>query len=96
MSAVTWTLAEAAAWLDPPVTEEQLRELVRALRIEPAAPSGAPGQRGRGRPPSRYGAVEIMFLHAAVAPWLWRNAQRDDRRNDAGLSAAAAAVTGAR
>jgi hypothetical protein len=62
-----FTLAEAAAILDPPISERQLRAIVAALRLEPC------GQRrdGRsGRPAARYPAAELMRLHAALAPWL--------------------------
>jgi hypothetical protein len=64
---VTLTLAEAAQVLDPPMTEQQLREIIRALRWEPE------GYRRTGRPGHPwpvYDAREIMKLHAALAPWL--------------------------
>jgi hypothetical protein len=60
------TLAEAAAWLDPPVTQDQLAELVHALRIQPA---GKRPQR-RGRPAHAYDAGELMELHSRIRPWL--------------------------
>jgi hypothetical protein len=69
-AAVTLTLAEAAAVLDPPISERQLRAIVGALRWQPL------GQRrdGRpGRPAARYDAGEILKLHAALAPWLAGN-----------------------
>ena len=69
--AVTWTLAEAASWLDPPVTEDQLRRLVVTLGIRPVRQPAPPGGwRHAGRPAKRYSAVEIMHLHSAVTPWL--------------------------
>ena len=68
--AVDWTLAEAASWLDPPITEDQLRAIVNALGIKPVTAPPAKVVRSAGRPPRRYAAVEIMSLHAAVAPWL--------------------------
>lgn len=71
--AVDWTLAEAAAWLNPPVTEAQLKELVHALGIRPVESAAhAVARSAPGRPARRYSAVEIMSLHAAVAPWLMR------------------------
>lgn len=70
--AVDWTLAEAASWLDPPITEDQLRAVVNALGIKPVTPAPARVVRSAGRPARRYAAVEIMSLHAALAPWLPR------------------------
>jgi hypothetical protein len=65
-TAVTLTLAEAVAVLDPPMTEQQLRAIVTALGWEPA------GQRhtGRaGRPAAAYDATRLMGLHAALSPF---------------------------
>jgi hypothetical protein len=62
------TLAEAAAWLDPPVTQDQLAEIVHALRIRPAGKRPS----GRGRPARAYDAGELMLLHTAIRPWLLR------------------------
>jgi len=65
-AAVTLTLAEAAPLLDPPMTEQQLQAIVRALGWHPD------GHRytGRaGRPTARYDATRLMQLHAAVAPF---------------------------
>jgi len=64
---VTLTLSEAAAMLDPPMTERQLRAIVAALHWQPS------GQRrdGRpGRPAARYDAADLMRLHDALTPWL--------------------------
>jgi hypothetical protein len=81
--AVDWTLAEAAGWLHPAVSEDQLRELVHALRIAPVPAARAP--RGQaGRPARRYLAVEIMSLHAAVAPWLIRSSPPAPEDEEAG------------
>lgn len=67
-AAVSLTLAEAATILDPPITEQQLRTIIRALRI---TPSGwrHPGS-GRGHPIAAYPADQIFRLHAALSPWL--------------------------
>jgi hypothetical protein len=64
---ITLTIDEAAAWLDPPIGAAQLKAIVIALRIRPAASrhAGAPG-----RPANAYDAAELMRLHAAIAPWL--------------------------
>lgn len=63
---VALTLAEAATLLDPPMTERQLRAIVRALRWQPA------GWRhnGHGHPYATYQAADIMRLHAALLPFL--------------------------
>lgn len=64
---VALTLAEAAQVLDPPVTEKQLRDIISALRWEPA------GWRHNGRPghpTATFPAARLMKLHAALAPFL--------------------------
>ena len=66
-TAVTLTLSEAAAVLDPPMTEQQLRQIVSALGWKPA---GNRHTGKRGRPWPVYDAEEILKLHAAIAPWL--------------------------
>ena len=63
----TWTLAEAAQVLDPPITEQRLRHLVTALRVQPA---GTRRQHARGRPTDTYHAADLMRLHAAITLWL--------------------------
>jgi hypothetical protein len=67
-AAVSLTLAEAATILNPPITEQQLRTIIRALRITPAG-WRHPGS-GRGHPIAAYPAAEIFRLHAALSPWL--------------------------
>ena len=61
------TLAEAATLLHPPMTERQLRMIIRALGWQPAGirRSDRPGRRTR-----TYQAAEIMRLHQALTPWL--------------------------
>jgi 2-keto-3-deoxy-L-rhamnonate aldolase RhmA len=67
---VTLTLAEAAQVLDPPMTEQQLRAIVRALRWEP---EGYRHTGRAGRPGARYDAGKILKLHAALVPFLGNN-----------------------
>lgn len=58
-----WTLEEAAALLDPPITVDELRALTIAARTQPA------GQRRtgrRGRPVTVYDPADLMRAHAAV------------------------------
>jgi hypothetical protein len=63
---VTLTLAEAAAILDPPMTERQLRAIVTALRWQPCEYR----RTGRaGRPAPAYDAAMLLRLGAALAPF---------------------------
>lgn len=58
-----WTIEEAAALLDPPITTEELRALVTAARTHPR------GQRRtgrRGRPHFTYDPADLMRAHAAI------------------------------
>lgn len=64
------TLAEAAALLEPPVTEYQLRHIIRQL--PGITPAGVRRAGHIGRPEHTYDAGEIMRLHAALTPWLTR------------------------
>lgn len=64
--AVTLTLAEAAAVLDPPITETQLRAIVSALRWQP---DGYRHTGRAGRPAPAYNATRLMELHAALVPF---------------------------
>jgi len=66
VQAVTLTLAEAAAILEPPVTERQLRAIITALAWQP---SGHQHTGRSGRPAARYDATRLMLLHAALAPF---------------------------
>jgi hypothetical protein len=67
---VTLTLAEAAQVLDPPMTEQQLRLMVRVLGWQPCGEraNGHPGRSGRQK--ATYDAAEILRLHAALVPFL--------------------------
>ena len=69
-TAVTLTLSEAAAALNPPVTEQQLRQIVSALRWKPA---GNRHTGKRGRPWPVYEATRLLELHAALVPFLADN-----------------------
>lgn len=64
---VALTIAEATAILNPPVTERQLRAIIRALHIPPA---GTRRNGHIGHPQHTYDAGEILRLHAALTPWL--------------------------
>jgi len=66
-AAVTLTLAEAAALLEPPLTEAQLRAIIRALGWKPDGhrPSGPSG----GRPAAAYDATRLLKLHEVLAPF---------------------------
>jgi hypothetical protein len=70
VKAVTLTLAEAAMVLDPPVTEQQLRAIVRALGWQAAGVrhGGHPGRPGRQQ--ATFDAADVLRLHAALVPFL--------------------------
>lgn len=61
-----WTLDEAAARLDPPMTTEQVRALIHSAGLQPV------GRRwiGFGRFRFVYDARQVREAHAAVAPLL--------------------------
>ena len=64
---VAFTLGEAAEVLDPPLTEDQLRRIIRALGWKPA------GHRYSGRsghPPATWDMARIQRLHAALLPFI--------------------------
>lgn len=64
---VALTLAEAATLLDPPLTEQQLRMIVKALGWQHTGtrPNGR-----AGHPPLTYDAARLMALHRALLPFL--------------------------
>jgi hypothetical protein len=63
----TWTLAEAAAWLHPPVSYAQLAGIVSNLPgIQPVGKRPSTG----GRPARAYLAADLMDLHASLHRWL--------------------------
>lgn len=68
------TLSEAAKWLDPPMTEEQLRGLVHVARLRPR---GFRRSGGAGRPARTYPMAKLNLLHAAVAPLIHEFSQDD-------------------
>lgn len=64
---VAFTLAEASQVLDPPLSEQQLRMMVRALGWRPA------GKRYTGRgghPVSTWDMARIQRLHIALLPFM--------------------------
>ncbi|HWG64236.1 MAG TPA: hypothetical protein VG253_21310 [Streptosporangiaceae bacterium] len=61
------TIDELASILDPPMTRDQLAELIATLHIQPV---GKRKRVARGRPALTYDAAGLMRLHAAIAPWL--------------------------
>ena len=60
-------MADAVTMLNPPMTDRQLRDILRALTIPPC---GRRWTGGMGRPADLYDWGEITRLHAAVKPWL--------------------------
>jgi len=67
MPVVQLTLQEACAVLDPPMSEPQLRIIIRALAIQP---TGRRHNGQAGRPIDTFEAAELMRLHGALTPWL--------------------------
>jgi hypothetical protein len=67
VQAVALTLAEASQVLDPPMTEQQLALIVRALGWKP---DGWRATGRRGHPWPEYPAADLMRLHAALVPFL--------------------------
>ena len=64
---VAFTLGEAAEVLDPPLTEKQLRAIIRALGWQAA------GHRYTGRgghPFATYDMARIQRLHIALLPFM--------------------------
>lgn len=66
-TSVALTPGEAAMLLNPPLTAAQLREIIRALRWEPA---GRKYTGHAGRPEYTYDWEQIARLHEALLPWL--------------------------
>src|SRR5260370_36451391 len=64
---VAVTVADAVTMLNPPMTDRQLRDILRALTIPPC---GRRWTGGMGRPSDLYDWGEITRLHAAIAPRL--------------------------
>lgn len=62
-----WTLDEAAALLDPPMSVEQLRHLVQAVGLRRV---GTRRTGRRGRPAPTYDSAALLRAHAAIAPLL--------------------------
>ena len=69
-TAVTLTLAEAAMVLDPPLTEQQLRQIITALGWQP---HGVRHTGRAGRPAPAYDATRLLELHAAMVPFIGDN-----------------------
>ena len=64
---LAFTLAEAATILDPPLSERQLRMIIRALGWQP---SGKRYSGRRGHPEATFDAAAIMRLHQALVPFM--------------------------
>lgn len=64
---VAFTLAEAAEVLDPPLSEAQLRAIIKALGWQPAGKRYT-GRDGRPRP--TYDMARIQRLHIALRPFM--------------------------
>lgn len=77
----TWTVEEAVRELDPAMTEDEVRALLVACRIQPEGHR----PRGRGRPAAQYPQDRVLLAHASIAAWLVcspRPAEEPDRRVD--------------
>ncbi|MBA9002025.1 hypothetical protein [Thermomonospora cellulosilytica] len=71
----TWTAEDAARLLDPPMTVDQVRALIKAAGIRPV------GQRRtgrRGRPAETYDPAVLIRAHAALAPLLVETEHADN------------------
>jgi hypothetical protein len=67
MAEIHFTIPEAVTMLNPPMPEAQLREIIRALRWQPA---GLKYTGHVGRPTLTYEWTQITKLHEALLPWL--------------------------
>lgn len=63
----SWTVEDAAALLDPPMSVEQVRALIKSAAIPPA---GKRRTGRRGRPIPIYDSEILLRAHAALAPFL--------------------------
>ena len=59
------TIAELASLLDPPVTLDQVKYLVRVLKLEQ---TGVRKTKQPGRPAPTYNAKIVMQEHEALSP----------------------------
>ena len=59
------TLAEAAEVLEPSMSEDQLRQIITALRWQP---DGVRYTGRAGRPVATYDATRLFKLHTALVP----------------------------
>lgn len=66
--AAEWTVDDAAALLDPPMTVEEVRALIIVVGL-PAAGTRPAGRKG-GRPAKTYRQTDVLKAHAAVASLL--------------------------
>jgi hypothetical protein len=69
-----WTLEDAAAILDPPMSVPELKALIIAARIAPIGRRPRAAGSAGGRPPSIYDPAELAQAHAALAWLLVRSA----------------------
>lgn len=67
MTLAQWTVEDACTLLDPPMTADEVRALIKALRI---TPDGHRRTGRRGRPAETYDAYTLTRAHAAIAPFL--------------------------
>lgn len=64
MTGNLWTINDAAALLDPPMTVDELRHMIRLFHI-PARGRLRPGY-ATGRPPNLFAARDLLDAHALV------------------------------
>lgn len=67
MADIAFTLSEAATILNPPMTEQQLRMIIRALGRKP---DGHRHTGKGGHPFDTFDAAWLMKLHAALIPFM--------------------------
>jgi hypothetical protein len=67
---VQLTLTEAASILDPPMSEHQLRIIIRALNHPALRPVGRRRNGHAGRPAATYDSTKLHQLHGDLASWL--------------------------